>query len=204
MSLNTDLVTRVRSNINESSSVQSPRRTDAEILRWLQDAQLDYVHRIPKEQLPEIQASVTFSGESVSLPADYLFYYACRVNHTISGTYTEIVDCFVINPGEDYFRDHYPSLMGAWAQIVDEALQVGPNVISGTLSYIQTPTDISTTNSVTVSLGVEHESAIVNYATAMALLKVNDDDSDNYMSLYEGSIASKGGEAREAKEIERA
>lgn len=205
MTLNTALVTRVRSNINEDAAVPTPRRTDAEILQWLQDAQLDYVGRVPHEQFPELISSQTFSGGSVSIPADYFFFFLATVTHTLSGTYTGIDDCFQLGPGESYLRNNYPSHgLGAWAQLVGATMEFGPNCISGTLSYIKRPADIST-GSVTFTLGVEHESAIVEYATSMALAKVNDTDAQAHMDRYDAAIKSKGGDSgEEAKEIERA
>ena len=203
MALNTDLVSRVRSNINEPSTVSTPLRTDAEILQWLQDAQLDYVHRVPKEHFPELITSVTFSGSQVSIPADYQFFFSCTVSHTLSGTYTEVEDCFVILPGDSYLVNHYPTVLGAWAQVTGSALKCGPNVFSGTFSYIKRPASVST-GSVTFSLGEEHEAAVVAYASAQALYKTNDADADTWVANYGALVEAKGGEKPESKEIERA
>jgi hypothetical protein len=204
MTLNTALVTRVRSNINEpSAEVSSPLRSDGEILQWLQDGQLDYVHRVPKEHFPELISTQTFSGNSVTIPADYLFFYSCTINHTISGTITGKDECFVIKPGENYLIDNYPTVLGAWAQVAGAAINFGPNCISGTLSYVKVPPNISS-GSVTFGMSIEHESAIVEFGSAMALLKVNDADSESHMALYEKAIASKGGQKQEAEEVERA
>lgn len=202
MTTNADLITRVRSNIHEPSTVTNPRRTDTEILQWLQDAQLDYVHRVPNEHFSELITSVTFSGSSVALPANYLLFHSCIVNHTLSGTYTEVDECFVLYPGDTYIVNNYPGWAGAWCKVTGSTISCGPDAFSGTLCYVKTPATISSTSG-TFELSIEHESAVVKYASAMALLKVNDTDSGAWMELYEQAIANKGGD-RNSKEIEEA
>lgn len=206
MTTNAQLLSRVRTNINEPATVTTPLRTDAEIYQWLQDAQMDYLHRVPQEHFPELITSTTFSGTRCLLPDDYLFFYSLTVDHTISGTYTGSDDCYLLKPGESYIPLHHTSGLGAWAQIVGAYMNAGPQVYSGTLTYVKTPTSIGTTVSVTFSLSEEHESAIVAYATAQALSKVNDADSDLWISNYSALVEAKGGQATrtEAKEVERA
>jgi hypothetical protein len=202
MTLANDLVQRVRSQIHEPSTVAYPRRTDAEILQWLDDGLLDYMHRVPQEHFPELTTSVAFTGSTVSLPADYMFFHSCTVTHTLSGVTTGKDECFVIGPGDSYLVNNYPGYMGAWAQVSGNMLSVGPNVFSGTLTYVKSPTTMSTTSS-TFTLGAEHESALVDYATSKALLKVNDSDSAAWMSHYMAAVEAKGGRG-ESGDIERA
>jgi len=206
MATNAQLLSRVRTNVNEPSTVTTPLRTDAEIYQWLQDAQMDYLHRVPQEHFPELIAESTFSGTRCAIPADYLFFYSLTVSKTLSGTYTGIEDAYLINPGENYLVNHYPTVLGAWGQIVGAYINAGPNVFSGTLTYVKHPTSLATTTSVTCSLSEEHESALVAYATAQALSKVNDADSDLWISNYSALVEAKGGQATrtEAKEVERA
>jgi hypothetical protein len=202
MTLASDLVSRVRSIIHEPSTIAYARRTDTEILQWLQDAQLDYLHKVPQEHFPELTATATFSGSTVGLPADYLFFHSCTVSHTLSGTTTDIDECFVIPAGDSYLINNYPGYMGAWAQVTGSTLTCGPNVYSGTLTYVKTPATLSTT-SATFGLGIEHESPIVAYASVNALLKVNDSDSDKWMTIYQDIVKAKQ-DRGESKEIERA
>lgn len=202
MTTNQELITRVRSIIHEPITVSHPRRTDAEILQWLQDGQLDYVGRLPAENFPELTTSATFSGSAVALPADYFMFYGCTVSHTLSGTVTSRDECFLLHPGDTYLPNNYPGFMGAWAQVTGSTLTCGPYVYSGTLTYLKTPATISSSSG-TFPLSVEHEAAVVRYAAAMALLKVNDSDSDYWMNQYEAAVGAKGGE-RMSKEIERA
>jgi hypothetical protein len=202
MSTAADLITRVRSIIHEPSTIAYARRTDTEILQWLQDAQLDYLHKVPQEHFPELTATATFSGSTVGLPADYLFFHSCTVSHTLSGTTTDIDECFVIPAGDSYLINNYPGYMGAWAQVTGSTLTCGPNVYSGTLTYVKVPATISTT-STTFGLGVEHEAPIVAYAAVNALLKVNDSDSDKWMTIYQDIVKAKQ-DRGESKEIERA
>ena len=202
MTLASDLVSRVRSIIHEPSNITYPRRTDTEILQWLQDAQLKYLHDVPQEHFPELTASQTFSGSSVGLPSGYLFFHSCTVTHTLSGTMTGIDECFVIGAGDSYLINNYPGYMGAWAQVSGNTLSVGPSVISGTLTYVQTPASLSTT-SITFGMSAEHEAPIVAYAAVNALLKVNDADSDKWMAIYTNIVDAKNNRG-ESKEIERA
>lgn len=199
MTTGADLITRVRSNINESTAKD---RSDAEILQWLTDAQLDYLHKIPTQHFPELHTTQTFTGSSCSMPSDYLFFWGLTVTHTISGTYTEDADCFMLNPGETYLIKNYYGNMGAWGQIVGGKLLTGPQTIRGTLSYLKKPTTLSATTT-TFSVGQEHEEPIVCKATSLALLKVNDADSDKYLALYESNIQARIGRG-ESGEIERA
>lgn len=202
MTTASDLVTRVRSNIHEPTTIVYPRRTDAEILQWLEDGLLDYMHRVPQEHFPELTSQATFTGNSFSLPADYMFFHSCTLTHTLSGSTVSTDDCFILKPGDTYLIVNYPGYMGAWAHITGSTLTCGPNAISGTLTYVRTPTSM-TTSSDTFVLGAEHESALVDYATSKALLKVNDADSDAWMQHYMASVQAKGGRG-ESQEIERA
>jgi hypothetical protein len=202
MTTNGELLTRVRTAIHEPSTVAYPRRTDTEILQWLQDGQLDYMHRVPQEHFPELTSSQTFSGSSVGLPAGYLFFHSCTVSHTLSGTVTGVDECFILGPGDTYLQNNYPGYLGAWAQITGNTLSCGPNVYSGTLTYVGIPSTISSTSG-TFDPGAEHEAAIVNYAASMALLVVNDAGSDQFMNLYLSAVQAKGGRG-ESKDIERA
>jgi hypothetical protein len=202
MTLASDLISRVRSCIHEPSTVAYPRRTDTEILQWLEDGLLDYMHRVPQEHFPELTSSVTFTGGTVALPSNYMFFHSCTVSHTLSGTVTGNDECFIIGVGDSYLVNNFPGYMGAWAQISGSTLTAGPNVYSGTLTYVKSPTTMSTTSS-TFSLGAEHEAALVDFAASKALLKVNDADSATWMQHYMAAVEAKGGRG-ESKEIERA
>jgi len=202
MTLASDLITRVRSVINESSSVTSPERTDAEILQWIQDGQLDYVDRIPGEFFPELIEESTFSGASLSLTSDYFAFHACTVSYTMSGTYTGTTECFMERPGDTYMINNFPGYMGAYCYVKGDTIYAGPNVFSGTLSYIKKPTSLSTF-STTLELHSEHENALVAYAAMKALQKTNDPLSSDLRQEYFEKILGKGGKA-EAKEVKRA
>ncbi|HCV42681.1 MAG TPA: hypothetical protein DGH68_04290, partial [Bacteroidetes bacterium] len=161
-STNGELVTRVRSNINEPSTVTTPLRTDAEIIQWINEAVMNYLHRVPQEHFPELTASKTFSGSVCGLPTDYLFFHSCTVTHTLSGTYVAVDDCFVLPVGDTYLLTYYPSVLGAYAQITGNTMTCGPSVVSGTFTYVKHP-QASTNSSSTFDLGTEHEMPIVAY-----------------------------------------
>lgn len=202
MTTGASLITRVRSNINEPSGNTDPHRTDTEILQWLDDAQLDYLHKVPQEHFPELITSATFTGSRVNIPADYLFFYSLTLSHTISTSDSVIEDCWVLGVGDTYLIQNYPGILGAWCQMQGSSIVCGPNPVSGTLTYVKAPTSLST-SSATFSLGKEHEVPIVFYASARALLKVNDADAQTFMTLYQDSIAAKVSRG-ESGDIERA
>ncbi|HCV42403.1 MAG TPA: hypothetical protein DGH68_02895 [Bacteroidetes bacterium] len=202
-STNGEIVARVRTNINEPSTVTTPLRSDAEIMQWLHEAQLAYLHRVPQEHFPELTKSITFSGADVALPNDYMFFHSCTVTHTISGTVMAIDDCFMIPIGDSYLSTYYPGTLGAWAKITSgTTLSCGPNVVSGTFTYVKHPSFTTSSNSL-FDLATEHEGPVIAYATAQALLKVNDSDAATWLQLYNEAIEAMGGRS-EAKEIERA
>jgi hypothetical protein len=198
-----DLLGRVRSNLNEPDSSDA-LRTNPEILNWLNEGQFDYLHKVPLEHFPELTASSTFSGSQCGLPSDYLFFHSCTVNHTISTTpsVTGVDDCFVLKPGDTYFQIYYLGVLGAWCQVTGKTLSCGPSPIGGTLTYVKMPSTLSTTGT-TFTMGMEHEAPIVNFATAMGLLKINDADAETYLKLYADNVQAKQTRG-ESKEIERA
>jgi hypothetical protein len=197
-----DLVTAVRSNINEPSTLADPQRTDTEILYWLDQGIFDYMHKVPQEHFPELTTNKTFSGSQCAIPSDYMFFHSLTVTHTLSGTFTGVDDCWVVGPGESYLINNYPGYLGAWCQVSGNSISCGPQVISGTMTYVKEPTHL-TTGSVTFDVGHEHETPIVYYATSMALSKVNDADAEVYMQRYSDNVAAKVGK-RESGDIERA
>jgi hypothetical protein len=197
MTTTAELIARVRSNINESSSVATPERTDAELIQWIQDGQFDYIDRVPGQFFPELNASVTFSGGYVDIPANFYAFNACVISHTLSGTTTAVDECFVIKPGETYLINNYPGFMGAWAQIRSDDIYCGPNAFAGTLSYIRKPTTLSDTGSV-IELRTEHESAIVSFATMRALQKTNDSLASSWKQEYFDCVKAKGGRVEQS------
>jgi hypothetical protein len=197
-----ELITRVRSNINEPSTIDDPQRSDVDILAWLDQGMYDYVHKVPMESFPELIVQSTFSGSTKTLPTDYMLFCGAVVNHTLSGSTTSVDEVWVVKPGEDYFIRNYPENMGAYCQFTGAIINFGPRVFAGTLTYIKTPTHM-TTSSITFPLGSEHEVPIVNYATALALAKVNDADAPNYLALYTDNVNAKSGRT-EAAAVERA
>lgn len=202
MTLASDLLTVVRSNINEPSTITDPQRSDTELLAWLDQAMFDYLQKVPREHFPELIQRTTFTGTYIAVPSDYLFFHSMVINHTLSGTLTGVDECWVLDPGETYFVNNYPGYMGAYCQFVGANINAGPNCFAGTLSYVKRPTHI-TTGSITFGLNHEHETPIVNYATALALAKVNDADAENYLALYTDSVAAKIGR-QESKSVKRA
>lgn len=199
MTLASALVTRVRANINESTEKD---RTDPQILQWLDDSQYDYLHKVPMQHFPELHTSVAFSGSTCAIPSDYMFFLGLTVNHTISGTFTEICDAFMLSPGETYLIQNYPGNIGAWGQIANGQLKAGPNVFSGTLSYVKKPAAI-TASTVTFGLGIEHEFPLVCKASSLALLKLNDADAAAFNQLYDDNVEARKSRG-ESDDIERA
>jgi hypothetical protein len=196
-----DLLTGVRSSINEPSGQTDPLRTDAEILQWLNYAQEKYIHDIPVENFPELKTYATFSGASINIPADYKLFYGMEISHTISGS-TQSYNCWVFESGDTYLINNHTWYVGAYCYLRDNKFYVGPSPISGTLTYLKSPNTFSGT-SVTFSLDAQHEEPIVNYASALALDKVNDSDAERYFGYYKDTVAAKGGRI-ESEEVKRA
>ena len=144
----------------------------------------------------------TFSGGSVTKPTDFLKILQIEVNHTVSGTETEITTCFLLPSDGGYVADHYDGGIGAWAHFRQGAYYVGPSVISGTLTYQRRPVTLAT-GCPTLDLADEHAGAIVDFATAKALDKLNDADSDKYMRSYELRVQAENKKFGIVYEVEK-
>src|SRR5437867_1795204 len=110
------LVAKVRSNINEPYGNDDAQRSDAEITSWLEDAQEDYVSRCPADSFPELVTESVFTGSSWTIATDYLKLLQVEVNHTVSGTETEITIAYVLPVNGAYIADHYDGGVGCWAR----------------------------------------------------------------------------------------
>lgn len=195
------LVDRVRSNINEPASNQDPQRTDSEIAQWLTDGLDDYIAKVPADAIPELVVHETFSGTYWPISNDYIKLLHVVIDHavtpsgaTISTTLVE--QCKILDIDEEYYALFAPSWAGSWAKFdrIGDAhvIKAGPNCYSGTVTYIGIPGGLATCN-VTFPLTREHEEPIVNYATAMALAKLNDEDAPRYLERYEMRVAAEQG-----------
>lgn len=187
-----NLITRVRTNINEPSGQTDPLRSDTEILQWLEDGVHDYLCKIPADSIPSLLAVQTFSGNTCSIPTDYVKIVEILVTNTISGSTTGVDKAFVLKADESFLANNWATGFGAWAQFRNGQLYVGPAAVSGTLSYLKRPTAM-TTSSVTFGLPAQHEEPVVNYATVMALGKVNDADAERYLVAYNARIQAENG-----------
>lgn len=186
-----DLVTRVRSNINEPSTQVNPLRTDLEIIRWLQDGVSDYLSRVPVDAMPTLLAVATFSGSNCSFPTDYLKIAEVLLTHTVSGTTVTAIDkAYMLGPEDGWMAQNWPGVMGAWCHFSNGKMNFGPFPASGTVSYIKLPVSMSTASD-TFGLPTNHEEPIVNYATVMALNKVNDADAERYLGAYNARVSSE-------------
>lgn len=189
MTATSALITRCRTNINEPTGQTDPLRTDVEIIQWLQDGVGDYMSKLPVDAFPTLLATATFSGSVCSFPTDYLKLVEIMVNHTMSGSTTEIARAYALSSDEGWMAANW-GLVGAWMQFKGGAISLGPNAIAGTMSYIKSPTVLSS-SSTTFGLPQQHEEPIVNYATAMALGKINDTDAERYLNSYNMRIAAE-------------
>jgi hypothetical protein len=206
MATSAELVDRVRSNINEPFSNDDPQRTDQEIAQWLTDGLYDYVQKIPADGAPELVVHSTFTGDYWEIPADYMRLLHVVVSHTIGGIQVVTEQAYVLNVDEVYLCQWYPGGLGAWARFdrigSTHVIRSGPNVFSGTITYIGLPNSLATCN-VTFPMGAEHEEPIVNYATAMALAKINDEDAPRYLERYNERIMAENGRYPQPKKVEK-
>ncbi len=196
-----ELVDRVRSNVNEPAGNDDPQRTDQELAQWLTDGIYDYVSKVPADALPELVVHETFSGTYWPISNNYVKLLHVVIDHavipmgsTVSTVVTE--NCKILDIDDEYVALHQPSWAGAWAKFdrigSEHVIKAGPTCYSGTVTYIGLPGSIASCN-VTFPLDAEHEEPIVNYATAMALAKINDEDAPRYLERYEARVASEQG-----------
>jgi hypothetical protein len=189
-----DLVTRCRTNINEPSGQTDPLRSDVEIIQWLEDGVHDYMSKVPAEAFPSMQTGKTFSTSSCTLPTDFLKLIVVVVDHTMSGSGTSTVTmsdkAYMLRSDENWLAANWPVGPGAWAQFQGNSILVGPQPSGGTVTYLKKPGTLSTSSS-TFDLPSQHEEPIVNYATAMALGKVNDTDAERYLTSYNMRIQAE-------------
>jgi hypothetical protein len=195
------LVDRVRSNVNEPFSNDDPQRSDSEIAQWLTDGMYDYVSKVPADAIPECIMQATFSGSYWHISSDYIKLLHVVIDHavtptgaTTSTTLTE--QCKILDVDEEYIRLYHPPTAGAWAKFdkygSTKSIECGPSCYSGTVTYIGLPSSVASCN-VTFPLTDGHAEPIVNYATAMALAKINDEDAPRYLERYEMRIAAEQG-----------
>ena len=187
MTLASGLITRVRSLILESVANQ---RTDAEILQWLQDAQIDYFTKVGILAFPNLTTTASATGGSYTLPSDFVRLTDVQLNHTISGTTTAVDTCYLVQPDDQYLLRYSIAALGAWAQVQGGRLAMGPNAITATISYVKEPTALTATTT-TFSLATRHEEPVVLRAAALACLKINDTDFEKFMSLYAARVTDE-------------
>lgn len=191
MTASEDLLARVRANLNEVTGIaQEPQRTDAQIYTWLDDAQKDYVSKIPSDAVPELLTTTPVTGAFWTLATDYVKLVQVEVSHTISGSVTATEHAYIVNADEGWMPLLITSGIGAWAQFTKNGISIGPQAYAGVVSYIKNPTALSTTG-VTFALGSEHEEPVVNRATALACYQINDEDSKEYNGFYEARIQAE-------------
>lgn len=183
------LLGRVRSNIFEVTGGES-NRSDAEIYVWLNDAQYDYVAKLPGDAFPELSVEAAVSAWPWTIPPGFSKLVEAIVSHTVgAGPISEVA--FLLDGDESYVRlAQAAGSLGAWVQIRATTIDAGPSPLSGTIKYLRIPNDINGTGK-TLELGLEHEGPIVDRATAYALMKINDEDSQVYMAHYEKRIAAE-------------
>jgi hypothetical protein len=201
MTTSAELVDRVRANINEPAGNQDPQRSDQEIAQWLADGMYDYVSKIPADAIPECIVKATFSGTYWHITSDFIKLLHVVVDHavtpdgsTASTTLTE--QAKILSIDEVTLSLYTPPWAGAWAKFdklgSTKCIIAGPTCYSGTITYIGLPANIASC-SVTFPLTMGHEEPIVNYASAMALAKLNDEDAPRYLERYEARVAAEQG-----------
>lgn len=199
MTTSAQLVNRVRTNINEPARNADPQRDDLEIAQWLQDGLYDYVSKVPADAVPETITQATFSATYWHVTSDFIKLMHVVISHgvqTSTQTVTVTEQCKILDADEEYVANFSPLWAGAWAKFdkvgSTKCIKAGPNCYSGTITYIGLPSAIASCN-VTFPLTAGHEEPIVNYATAMALAKINDEDAPAYLDRYERRVMAEQG-----------
>jgi len=196
-----DLIERVRANINEAERVEDPARENWELLMWLTDGLMDYTSKIPGDAFPELIKQASATGNSIPIPSDYIKTLQVKVTHSIpSGTATEIAS--ILEADEEWLLLNHPVGMGAVAIFRADRIDIGPNATSGILTYQKSPTPILDPCG-EFPLSSCHENAIVDYATAKALAKLQDAGAEIYMGLYNARVQAEQGRYGAKLELER-
>ena len=190
MTTGSTLISRVRSNILESTANQ---RTDAEILQWLNEGQLVYLQALGSEAFEELFTTTYKASSQLSLPTDYLLFHDLTVRHTVTGTYTETCSAFMVKPSELHIQQVWAGNLGAWCYIQGGVIKAAPQVFAMTLSYVKSPS--MSTSASTFQMREEHEPPIVAYASHMACLKINDADADKWLGIFTTVIQARTGKA---------
>jgi hypothetical protein len=194
MTTSAELVTRVRSNIYETAGATGElSRTDEEIGQWLADSCYDYISKLPSDAFPELLVETPVLSFPWALPDDFEKLVEVVVIHTVSST-SVTEPAYVLKSDESYLRLRHTDGLGAWAQIREiggtVSIDAGPSATGGFVKYVKVPVNLKPP-SAQLSLDIEHEEPIVNRATALALTKVNDEDSQFYMKLYDDRITAE-------------
>ncbi len=196
------LIERVRSNINEPLTNDDPQRSDQEIADWLQEAQIDYISKVPADAFPEIIEEVFQSGGAWTVALDYIKLLQVLVNHNVPIGGSTVETAYVLPIDGEYLAQRWPSGLGAWAKFHENAIRYGPQAISSTITYQRQPRALGDI-CVESELDDEHDGAIVLYATAMALNKLNDEDADKYMSAYTTRVEAEQSKHGKESDVER-
>lgn len=187
MTTGASLITRVRSNVLEPTANQ---RSDAEILQWLIDSVFDYVAKVPPEAVQALTVTATSGTTQWSIATDFFRLMSVKIVHTISGTLTENTPCTILKTSDEFMESFYTSGLGAFARIAEGKLKYGPSAVSAVVTYQKHPATMATTGA-TFPLEYQHEEPVVNRASMMACLKINDADADKFKALYDERVAAE-------------
>jgi hypothetical protein len=198
------MVLKCRSRLNEPLGQNDPQRTDAELFDFLDAAVADYVSKVPGDAFPELVTTATFTGTYWSIPTDYIKLLQVRVNHLVvaddltTESVTETAQ--IVEVDGEYIADHFPDTLGAYAIFDTARIKVGPNAVTSYAKYLSSPGKYADCEE--SGLRPEHDEPIVNFACALAALKI-DDDAAPFMALYDKRVQAEQVRYGAALDIER-
>ena len=185
MSTRAELVTAVRSNVEESTA---DYYTDAEIHEWLDQAQLDLVrNHIPHGRLTALHSTQAGTGTSITIPSDFL------TPITIVSDSEQIPIVTRDHPLADPNR---PSAsLDPFGIQFSTTITLNVSATSATLYYIARPTAIDSlaSDATAPDIPADYHPAMVLYATHMALKKDKYlQVADSYLARYYETVGAGG------------
>lgn len=187
MSTRAQLVTAVRSNIEESTASYY---TDAEIHEWLDQAQLDLVrNHIQHGKLTALHSTQAGTGTTLTLPSDFI----APVSLVVDSEDVPIVT-----------REHPLADLGRPSASLDSfgilfgssSLTLNVSATAATLYYIARPTAVASlaSDATAPEIPADYHPAMILYATHMALKKDKyGETADSYLKRYYESVAAASG-----------
>jgi len=165
-----DVVTRVKRTFGDEAGVQV---TDADIIRWINDAQQDIA--LNNEQLMQAiaMADAVINQAEYDVPADFsilkfLMYKGFRLKKMSFQEFNEYIDGFTAAPGVSPYGAGIPEIFMVWENKITVFPKPQESLTEGfKIYYIKTPISVGLlADALTVPL--QYHNAVVSYCLQQA------------------------------------